>query len=51
MVLSAFLAAEFGCDMGTFPYKYPHMPLCMGLPTRISWYLVVERIDKKKLSS
>ena len=43
----AFLADVFGCKIGVLPCKYLGLSLCLGVPKKHLWELVVERIEKK----
>ena len=39
------LATTFGCKVGEFPTKYLGLPLCLGMPNKLLWDPVVERIE------
>lgn len=43
----ASLADSFGCRFRKIPSKYLGLPLCVGLPKKDLWDLVVEHIGKK----
>eukprot|EP00268_Persea_americana_P041230 TRINITY_DN41041_c4_g1_i1.p1 TRINITY_DN41041_c4_g1~~TRINITY_DN41041_c4_g1_i1.p1 ORF type:complete len:107 (+),score=11.85 TRINITY_DN41041_c4_g1_i1:237-557(+) len=43
----ASLATTFWLKAGKLPSKYLGLPLCLGLPKKILWEPVVERIEKR----
>lgn len=41
------IVVAIGRKVGSFPSKYLDLPLCMGLPKRTLWDVVVERFHRK----
>ena len=41
------LAGIVGCKVGVLPMTYLGLPLCISVPSKYLWFLVMERLEKR----